>query len=135
VNALAGTGYIRSTADDLLTYLGVNLHPDELASKASASSNARTLPKAIALSQEVRGDVEPGAHVAFAWILDDASGTYWHNGATGGYSSFVLFNPSENYAAVVLLNMSVGPQGNFAQRLGLHIGQRLAGLPVSSLAN
>jgi CubicO group peptidase (beta-lactamase class C family) len=134
VDALAGTGAIRSTADDLLTYLDVNLHPDKLASKASASSNARTLPKAIALSQEVRGDVEPGAHIAFAWIVD-VSGTYWHNGATGGYSSFVFFNPSEDYAAVVLVNMSSGTQGNFAERLGQHIGQRLAGLPASSLAN
>jgi CubicO group peptidase (beta-lactamase class C family) len=135
VDGLAGTGAIRSTAGDLLTYLDVNLHPDKLASKASASSNARTLPKAITLSHEVRADVEPEVHIAFAWIVD-VSGTYWHNGETGGYSSFVFFNPSEDYAAVVLVNMSSGNQpGSFAERLGQRIGQRLAGLPASSLAN
>ena len=135
VVGLAGTGAIRSTASDLLTYLDVNLHPDNLPSNVSANPSARTLPKAIALSHEVRADVEPGAHIAFAWIVDD-SGTYWHNGETGGYSSFVFFNPSEDYAAVVLVNMSSGnQQGSFAQRLGQHIAQRLAGLPALSLEN
>ena len=135
VTGLAGTGAIRSTASDLLTYLDANLHPDKLASKGSASLNARTLPRAIALSHEVQDEVEPGLHIAFAWLVDP-SGIYWHNGETGGYSSFVFFNPSQDSAAVVLVNMSSGNQpSSFAERLGQHIGQRLAGLPALSLAN
>ena len=133
-DALAGAGAIRSTADDMLSYLEANLHPGALASEPTQSLSARTLPKAIALSQELQRKVEPGTSIAFAWMVD-VGGTYWHNGATGGYSSFVLFNPSDDYAAVVLMNVtSSGPRG-FAARLGQHIGQRLAGLPASSLAN
>jgi hypothetical protein len=35
---------------------------------------------------------------------------------------------------VVLLNTSIGSNGSFADLLGLHIGQRLAGKPAISLA-
>jgi CubicO group peptidase (beta-lactamase class C family) len=133
--ALAGAGAIHSTADDLLTYLDAHLHPEKIVAGATASSTARTLPAAIALSHKVRDDVEPGLHIAFAWLVD-ASGIYWHNGETGGYTSFVFFDPSRDAAAVVLVNMSSGgQQSSFAERLGQHIGQRLAGLPAASLTN
>jgi len=36
---------------------------------------------------------------------------------------------------VVLLNTTVGPNGSFADRLGQHISQRLAGKPAISLGN
>jgi D-alanyl-D-alanine-carboxypeptidase/D-alanyl-D-alanine-endopeptidase len=135
LDALAGTGAIRSTADDLLTYLEANLHPEKIAFGPSAGSTARALPKAITLSHEVQDEAESGSHIAFAWLVDP-SGIYWHNGGTGGYSSFVFFNPAQDSAAVVLVNMSSGNQpASFAERLGQHIGQRLAGLPALSLAN
>ena len=134
LDALAGAGAIRSTADDMLTYLEANLHP-ERASKAPASLGARTLPKAMARAHELRDVGPPGMHIAFAWLNVDANGSYWHNGATGGYSSFVFFNPKADYAAVVLVNMTIGAQGSFADRLGQHLGQRFAGLPAISLAN
>jgi D-alanyl-D-alanine-carboxypeptidase/D-alanyl-D-alanine-endopeptidase len=133
-DALAGAGAIRSTAGDLLTYLDANLHPGALASEPTESVSARTLPNAIAQSQEPQRRVEPGTSIAFAWMVD-VSGTYWHNGATGGYSSFVLFNPSHDYAAVVLMNVTSGGARGFATRLGEHIGQRLIGSPVSSLVD
>jgi CubicO group peptidase (beta-lactamase class C family) len=134
MDALAGAGAIRSTADDLLTYLDANLHPERLASKVPAGASARTLPKAIALSHEVRDESLQEERIAFAWQVD-MKGNYHHNGGTGGYSSFVFFNSSEDSAAVVLVNMSSGIQGDFAYRLGHHIGQRLAGLPALSLSN
>jgi serine-type D-Ala-D-Ala carboxypeptidase/endopeptidase len=68
--------------------------------------------------------------IALAWLYVPATGTYWHNGGTGGYSSFAFFNPKADYAAVVLVNTA----GEFADRLGRHIAERLAGKPAISLA-
>jgi serine-type D-Ala-D-Ala carboxypeptidase/endopeptidase len=63
------------------------------------------------------------------------SGNYWHNGATGGYSAYVFFNPKGDYAAVVLFNTAIGERGSFADRIGEHISERLAGKPAISLGN
>jgi len=75
----------------------------------------------------------PGTHIAFAWINVDATGSYWHNGATGGYNSYVLFNPREDYAVVVLLNRAPGEQRPLGDLVGEHIVQRFAGKPAISL--
>jgi D-alanyl-D-alanine-carboxypeptidase/D-alanyl-D-alanine-endopeptidase len=63
------------------------------------------------------------------------SGNYWHNGATGGYSAYVFFNPKGDYAAVVLFKTAIGERGSFADRIGEHISERLAGKPAISLGN
>jgi CubicO group peptidase (beta-lactamase class C family) len=133
LDSLAGAGAIRSTADDLLTYLEENLHPDKLPLSKSASSNARTLPNAIKLSHELLNTALPGMHIAFAWLQVDSNGSYWHDGGTGGYTSFVFFNPQEDYAAVVLVNRTLSTRGSLADLIGQHIGQRLAGKPAISL--
>jgi hypothetical protein len=39
-----------------------------LASQAHPSASARTLPKAIALSHELRDVADPCLHIAFAWL-------------------------------------------------------------------
>ncbi|HMJ63237.1 MAG TPA: serine hydrolase domain-containing protein [Bryobacteraceae bacterium] len=123
LDGLAGAGAIRSTASDMLKYLEANLHPDALHARA------------FAMSHELRADVSPTMRIGFAWLSNTDSGSYWHNGATGGYSSYALFNPKGNYALVVLFNTSIGgPDGSFADRLGEHISQRLSGKPAISLA-
>jgi D-alanyl-D-alanine-carboxypeptidase/D-alanyl-D-alanine-endopeptidase len=124
--AFAGAGAIRSTADDMLTYLQANLHPDKLPFSATKTPSGQTLPAALAQSHEVRADAMAGMRITLAWLYVTSTGSYWHNGGTGGYSSFAFFNPRTDYAAVVLVNTS----GDFADRLGQHIGQRLAGKPA-----
>lgn len=136
LDALAGTGAIRSTADDMLTYLEANLHPEKFASRgASAASKTRTLPTSLAQSHELRADAGPGMRIALAWIYNPATGNYWHNGETGGYSSFAFFNPKKDYAAVILMNTAISANGSFADLVGQHIAQRFAGLPSVSLGN
>src|SRR5581483_181900 len=78
MDSLAGAGAIRSTADDLLTYLEANLHPDKLSHRESANPGAHTLSNAIKLSHELRNTALPGMHIAFAWMQADSNGTYWH---------------------------------------------------------
>ncbi|MGA2146392.1 MAG: serine hydrolase [Bryobacteraceae bacterium] len=120
MDAMAGAGAIRSTAGDMITYLDAQLHPEKF----------DTLRAALEQSHQLQADVASGSRIALAWIYDADTGTYWHNGATGGYSAYAFFQPKGDYAAVVLAN-----GGSFPGLLGPHIRQRLAGQPAISLAN
>ena len=128
--AFAGAGAIRSTADDMLTYIEANLHPDKLPESAAASADGKTLSAAITQAHELRADAMSGMRVALAWLFEPESGNYWHNGATGAFSAYIFFNPKGDYGAVVLVNTSVGRSGSLADALGQHIGERLAGKPA-----
>lgn len=130
--ALAGAGALRSTAGDMLSYLEANLHPESV---KAGGPGGKTLPAAFGASHELRAEAFGGQRIALAWHYEPETGNYWHNGATGGYSSYAFFNPKGDYAAVVLLNTTRGEDGSFADRLGRHIGQRLAGKPAISLGN
>ena len=132
-DALAGCGAIRSTAPDLLAYVQANLHPENVKPAAGYPASA-TLTAALVQSHELRADAA-GMRIALAWLYEPASGNYWHNGGTGGYTSYVFFNPKGDYAAVVLLNTALSNAGSYADRLGQHISQRLAGKPAISLGN
>lgn len=132
-DAMAGTGAVRSTAADMLTYLEANLHPETL-KPATDSKEAATLSAALIQSHQPQADISTATRIAFAWLYDTETGDYWHNGATGGFSAYAFFNPKRDYAAVVLLNSCPGENSVFVDRLALHIGQRLAGKPAISLA-
>jgi CubicO group peptidase (beta-lactamase class C family) len=121
--AMAGAGAIRSTASDMLIYLDAQLHPEKFPA----------LAKAIEQTHELRADALLGMHVGLAWLHVDGSGFYWHNGGTGGYSSYAFFDPRNDCAGVVLYNATVGDNfASFADLLGAHIRQRLTGAtPVS----
>jgi D-alanyl-D-alanine-carboxypeptidase/D-alanyl-D-alanine-endopeptidase len=128
--ALAGAGAIRSTAADMLSFLEAQLHPDRVKGR---TAEAKTLPAALAASHEVRADVGGGMHIALNWFRIDESGRYWHNGATGGFSSFAAFDLEKDFAVIVLCNCSVD-DGSFADDLGKHVVQRLTGAPAVTLA-
>jgi serine-type D-Ala-D-Ala carboxypeptidase/endopeptidase len=133
LDALAGAGAIRSTASDMLTYLEAQLHPKKV--RSNHPTKARTLPAALTLSHELRTEALPGMQIGFGWLYVTATGSYWHNGATGGYSSFTFFNPKGDYAGVVLMNTTISGNGGFADLVGQHVAQRLAGKPAISLGN
>ena len=121
LDAFASAGGIRSTAGDLLTYLETELHPER-----------SPLRKALVASQRLRAGVAGSESIALAWVYDPATGVYGHDGATGGFTSYAIFNPRRDFAAVVLVNAhSVFP---FAAFLGEHVRQRLSGEPALSLA-
>jgi CubicO group peptidase (beta-lactamase class C family) len=118
----------------MLAYLQANLHPETLKPVVSSPA-AATLSAALVQSHQLRAAYGPVARIALAWLFDPTTGNYWHNGGTGGYSSYAFFNPKADYAAVVLLNTAIGPTSSYADRLGLHISQRLAGTAAISLSN
>ena len=120
MDVFAGSGGIRSTAGDMLTFLDAELRP------------AGPLRAAVIQSQQLRADVGGGTRIALAWHYETGNGTYWASGGTGGFNSYTFFNPKGDYAGVVLLNMtpSLIP---FADLVGMHLRQRLAGEPAISL--
>jgi serine-type D-Ala-D-Ala carboxypeptidase/endopeptidase len=133
LDALAGAGAIRSTVSDMIVYLEANLHPEKVRPAGSSPAN-KTIEAALVQSHEIRANAD-GQKIALAWLFDPQSGNYWHNGATGGYSAYIFFNPKGDYAGVVLLNTTIGPRGSFADRLGEHISERFAGKPAISLGD
>jgi D-alanyl-D-alanine-carboxypeptidase/D-alanyl-D-alanine-endopeptidase len=122
--ALAGAGAIRSDAADMLAYLEAQLHPEKLADKQLAA--------AIEATHVVRADVGGGMHIGLNWFRYDETGSYWHNGGTGGFSSYALFNPEKDFAVVVLWNRTPG-EGSITDALGMHVAQRLGGLKAVKL--
>jgi CubicO group peptidase (beta-lactamase class C family) len=133
LDALAGAGAIRSTAADMLTYLDAQLHPSHLPASALAGPDGKTLPAAIEQTHIIHADVGHDMHIALNWFHYDDTGTFWHNGGTGGYSAYACFNPQQDFAIVVLNNVSPG-KNSITDLLGMHIEQRLEGKPAVSLA-
>lgn len=93
---LAGAGALRSTVNDLLTFLEANLGLRE-SPLQEAMELART-PR--------RSDPALGMDIGLGWIIasEDDRRFVWHNGATGGYASFVGFDPAAGEGIVVLSN-------------------------------
>ncbi|MBL8553007.1 MAG: serine hydrolase [Phenylobacterium sp.] len=115
LDALAGAGAIRSTADDLLTFLAAELRyaPSPLAgAMADQLVPRRKGPAPV--------DMALGWHVSSGEV-------YWHNGGTGGYRSFFGFDPKSRIGVVVLTNAATVAGGD---DIGFHI---LAGRPLSKL--
>ena len=128
LNAFVGAGAIRSTAADLLKYLQAQLHPEGVL--ADATPTSRTLGAAIKQTHELLADAGPNLKIALAWEFKD--GHYWHDGATGGYSSMAMFYPEKDFGVVVLFNTALGRR-SFADVVAEHIDQRFLGKPAISL--
>jgi CubicO group peptidase (beta-lactamase class C family) len=90
--ALAGTGGLISTVRDQLTFVEAELDAD--------AGSKSTLRPAMRLTQEAQLE-RGGDNQGLGWQVDSA-GRYWHNGSTGGYHSFVGFDPKTRRGIVIL---------------------------------
>jgi CubicO group peptidase (beta-lactamase class C family) len=95
VAGLPGAGALRSTANDMLTFLHAQLRPYET-----------PIGPAIALTQQER---RPGKRlgIGLGWLrvpLRRDEAMLWHNGGTGGFRSFAGFVPAAGVGAVALAN-------------------------------
>jgi CubicO group peptidase (beta-lactamase class C family) len=95
LDALAGAGAIRSTAADLAWFV------------AAASGLVHTrLDSAFHLTEGIEFDAGPGMRIGLGWhvVGGDTAAVWWHNGQTGGYHSFIGFDPVHKTGVVVLSN-------------------------------
>jgi serine-type D-Ala-D-Ala carboxypeptidase/endopeptidase len=95
MNVLAGAGALKSSADDLLTFLAANLQPPDT-----------PLGRAIARSHQSHFSRDAVRQVGLSWDLDRVFGERLirHGGQTLGYRGFVGFNADRRIAVVALTN-------------------------------
>ena len=96
LDALAGAGAIRSTANDMLKFMAANLGLVDT-----------PLKPAMERMRSVRKDTGmPHVDIAMAWHIfnEFPPDIYWHNGGTAGYRSFAGMDLATKQAVVVLCN-------------------------------
>jgi CubicO group peptidase (beta-lactamase class C family) len=98
-DAFAGAGSLRSTVNDLLTFLEANLGYTK-----TPLSAAMTRMLAVRRSGRDKSDI------GLAWNVEHRDGTeiVWHGGATYGSRAFMGFDPKARVGVVVLSNYSTG---------------------------
>lgn len=118
-------GGLRSTADDMLTFLGAELGyvrtPLAPAMRAQWSTVRRP-----AINAHIK--VALGWHVT----LRPEGEIIWHNGGTPGFRTFAGFNPKMGVGVVVLSNTNTGRLG--PDDIGLHLLDPAAPLDVPAPA-
>jgi CubicO group peptidase (beta-lactamase class C family) len=71
---------------------------------ANISDGGDTISESLAMSREKLFDVAGFGSVCSGWMLAMDGSTYWHNGMTGGYSSYIGINREHDMAVVMLTN-------------------------------
>src|SRR6185437_5479528 len=107
IPTLAGAGGIRSTTNDMIRFLDANLHPER-----------GKLERAMAFAHEERA-AAGNMRIGLNWFtLYAGSDTIvWHNGGTGGYRTFIGFEPSRKIGVVVMTKSG----GAGADDIGFHL--------------
>ncbi len=117
---LAGAGALRSTVNDLLRFAAANLgRADERVVATLATCHA---------VQEGGEVIRDRMRVGLGWHhspirAGDPRWVTWHNGGTGGYSSYLGFVKETGTAVVVLSNCSppLSTEGSAADQIGIEI--------------
>lgn len=118
---LAGAGALRSSVDDMLTFLAANLQPPDT-----------TLGRAIRAAHVPRVAMNESSKVGLLWHVHTTrfGRTYtWHNGGTAGYRTYAGFDLDRRIGVVVLSNRS-----NSVDRIGMHLLDPRTTLSVAHIA-
>ncbi len=98
LDALAGAGALRSSANDLLTFLSAEL----------GYTNTPLAPAMARMLTVRHATGNPGLQIALAWHIltpkDNQPEIVWHNGGTSGFRSSVGFDQKRRIGVVVLSN-------------------------------
>jgi len=97
-DVLAPAGGLVSTVSDQLALIDAELD--------AASGSKQPLRAAMRLTQEDQLPAQSAQNVGLGWQIDGV-GRYWHNGGTGGFRSFVGFDPKTRRGVVILSSSAV----------------------------
>jgi serine-type D-Ala-D-Ala carboxypeptidase/endopeptidase len=115
LGAMPGAGALYSTVPDLLTLLRAHLQPDGTA-----------LPDALRLVQQPRVRRNRWLQVGLGWFSSPVRSTghtaLWHNGGTGGFTSYLALLPAAEAGVVVLADTARSVDG-----LGVRLLATLSG--------
>jgi CubicO group peptidase (beta-lactamase class C family) len=118
-DAMAASGGLRSTVQDVLRYLQAYLAPPP------------ELADAMEMVQRPVHQLASGAFVGLGWHGSPA-GAMWHNGALTGFCSFASFDGPSQTACVVLANQFTPPH-SIADDVGMNVGRVMHGDRVLSV--
>lgn len=124
--ALGGAGALRATAADMLAYLRAHW----ATSDTSRLGRAMRRATAPVVDADLGGSASlAGTRVGYGWHVTSRDGqtVVWHNGGTGGFSSFAGFNPATRQCVVILV--SAGGVAQTATQAGFALLDRLARTP------
>jgi serine-type D-Ala-D-Ala carboxypeptidase/endopeptidase len=95
-STFAGAGGLRSTVNDMLKFLAANL----------GLIKTPLAPAMAAMIANPRPTGRPNTTIGLAWhiLTTNDRQIVWHNGGTGGYRSFIGFDPKARVGVVVLGN-------------------------------
>lgn len=94
LNVLAPAGGIFSSVEDLVKFVNANFEPKQAA---------------LSLQRMPTFSISDKEKVGLGWqMLKQKSGNWihWHNGGTGGYTSFMAIDRSKKHAVIILSNAS-----------------------------
>jgi CubicO group peptidase (beta-lactamase class C family) len=97
--ALAGAGAARGSIQDAAAFLRASL---------AACEGEDAVARANCLAQQPTGhQLSADTEMGLGWLRTTAEGgtAVWHNGGTGGYRSFLGFNPATGRGVVLLSNV------------------------------
>jgi CubicO group peptidase (beta-lactamase class C family) len=109
--ALAGAGALRSSVNDMLTFLAANL----------GYVKSPLAPAMAAMLSVRRSTGAPGGgEIGLGWLITKPSEDeiVWHNGGTGGYRSFIGYDAKTRVGVVVLSNTFTG---SGVDDIGMHL--------------
>ena len=106
---LAGAGALRSTVNDMLKYLAANIDP-----------TSQPLGPVLATTHISQHETaSPQVTIALGWHIfhaPDGAGIVFHTGGTGGYRTFIGFDPTKRIGVVSLTNSAID-----ASDIALHL--------------
>ena len=103
---LAGSGAIRSTANDLLTFLAANMGITDTELRPALQ---------LASTPQRQGEMWTLAYIGLGWNLPESgNGIHYHGGGSFGYSSFLAWDSERKIGVVVLMNIYGGPKERIA---------------------
>ncbi|HSW30601.1 MAG TPA: serine hydrolase [Longimicrobiales bacterium] len=106
-DALAGAGALRSDMHDMLAFL-----------KGNVGEPRSPLERAMRTAHAVRAPAGPNMEIGLNWHVRAVGEDriVWHNGGTGGFRTFIGFDPARRVGVVVLTNSAHG-----ADDIGFHL--------------
>lgn len=107
-DAMAGAGGLVSSVSDQLALIDAELD--------AMAGSKQTLRPAMKLTQEEQLPLTTGPNEGLGWDID-SEGRYWKTGSTGGFRSFVGFDPKTRRGVVVLSASAVSLIERLAQDL------------------
>lgn len=103
--ALAGAGFLKSSLNDLMSFVRANIRPED-----------SPMGEVLEACQQKRGEAWTG-NVGYGWqltrTLQGQLDFVWHNGGTGGFVSFVGFDRNNGNGVVMLSSSGDAMKGDF----------------------